>query len=127
MTDSGIDSPCPSEANHDEEAFEISRLSSYKGPSRLLHWGPLLAIGIISWISIFAVYCDLMYWPIHKTGGTMNLSLFLTWVGSKNCFTTINRSFVGNVVYTTCSINFLLLLFHCRYSWCSITIIRLAL
>ncbi|XP_067946949.1 palmitoyltransferase ZDHHC6-like isoform X2 [Watersipora subatra] len=54
--------------------------SSYSGPSRLLHWGPLIAIAIILWISIFTVYCDLMYWPVDTIGGAVNLIIFVTWV-----------------------------------------------
>ena len=57
-----------------------SRLSSYAGPRRLLHWGPLVAIAIILWISIFTVFCDLMYWPLDTKGGALNLGTFLTWV-----------------------------------------------
>lgn len=56
------------------------RYSSYSGPRRLFHWGPLIAIGIILWISIFTVYCDLMYYPVDSHGGLINLAVFVTWV-----------------------------------------------
>lgn len=66
----------PAKTNPEEDC----RYSSYSGPRRLLHWGPLIAIAIILWISIFTVYCDLMYWPVSSPGGTANLALFVTWV-----------------------------------------------
>lgn len=83
------------------------RYSSYAGPRRLLHWGPLIAICIILWITIFTVFCDLMYWPVDTKGGILNLGTFLTWVsectmngsGSDRHFVNLSQdsSFVNKV------------------------------
>ena len=66
-------------SNTDYEELDC-RMSSYAGPRRLLHWGPIVAIVITLWIAIFTVYCDLMYWPLDKDGGCVNLATFLLWV-----------------------------------------------
>lgn len=54
---------------------------SFERWRRLLHWGPLIAIGLVFYITSFAIYCDLMYWPpTSSVGGCLNLITFLTWV-----------------------------------------------
>ena len=46
----------------------------------LCHWGPLIALSLISIISSCTVYCSLLWWPIDTQGGIINLTIFLSWV-----------------------------------------------
>ena len=46
---------------------------------RMIHWGPLLALGVISCISISAIICGLQWWPIYTLGGAVNMAIFLMW------------------------------------------------
>ena len=46
---------------------------------RMLHWGPLLAISVISCISISTIICALQWWPVHTLGGAVNMIVFLMW------------------------------------------------
>jgi len=49
---------------------------------RVLHWGPLVAIGIIKWVSLATVYCSTMWWPpAGSVGGLAFLSSFLFFAG----------------------------------------------
>jgi len=46
--------------------------------SRLCHWGPLVALGIIKWVSLATVYSNTMYWPVSAGwGGIVNMLSFL--------------------------------------------------
>lgn len=52
------------------------------GLSRILHWGPMVAIGIIKWVSLTTVYCSTMWWPpADSLGGFLFLSGFLLFAG----------------------------------------------
>merc|ERR1712111_21611 len=48
--------------------------------SRLCHWGPLVALGIIKWVSLATVYSNTMYWPpMSGMGGIVNMISFLVF------------------------------------------------
>lgn len=52
------------------------------GLGRILHWGPLVAIGIIKWVSLTTVYCSSMWWPpADSIGGLAYLMAFLFFAG----------------------------------------------
>jgi len=52
------------------------------GLSRVLHWGPLVAIGIIKWVSLATIYCSTMWWPpAASLGGLAFLAAFLALAG----------------------------------------------
>lgn len=46
---------------------------------QLLHWGPIVALTIIFFISAATVNCLMMYWPLYTEGGTINFLVFLMW------------------------------------------------
>ncbi|XP_052759806.1 palmitoyltransferase ZDHHC6-like [Mya arenaria] len=46
---------------------------------QLFHWGPIVALSIIFFISYATIQCNLMYWPLHAHGGLINMAVFLTW------------------------------------------------
>ncbi|XP_014676703.1 PREDICTED: palmitoyltransferase ZDHHC6-like [Priapulus caudatus] len=47
---------------------------------QLLHWGPLLALFVITVISTTTINCILMYWPpLLSIGGFMHMSVFMGW------------------------------------------------
>lgn len=46
---------------------------------QLFHWGPILALGIIFFISWMTIQCDLMFWPLDTPGGLANMAVFLLW------------------------------------------------
>lgn len=42
--------------------------------SRICHWGPLVALGIIKWVSLATVYSNTMWWPPESGwGGLANM------------------------------------------------------
>jgi len=55
--------------------------------SRICHWGPIVALGIIKWVSLSTVYSCTMWWPPFDFaggggggwGGLVNLMAFLTF------------------------------------------------
>lgn len=54
---------------------------------RVFHWGPMVAIIIIKWVSLTTVYCNTMWWPPADTpGGLINMLLFLGF----SCLTTFH-------------------------------------
>ena len=62
---------------------------------QLIHWGPLIALGIISSVSTMAIQCDLMWWPpTSSVWAALNLIVFLSWIMlTLNNF--FNACFVG--------------------------------
>lgn len=55
--------------------------------SRVCHWGPLVAIGIVVWISLATVFSNTMVWPPMKSwGGMANMIGFL----ASSCLTTFH-------------------------------------
>lgn len=46
---------------------------------QLLHWGPLVALSIIFFISATTTNCLMMYWPLYTDRGTINFLVFLMW------------------------------------------------
>lgn len=45
---------------------------------RFLHWGPLIAIGIIKSITIMTLYMNAMWWPAERSfGGFLNQAIFV--------------------------------------------------
>jgi len=46
---------------------------------QLFHWGPIIALFIIFFISFATIQCDLMYWPLDSEGGLVNMGIFLMW------------------------------------------------
>ncbi|KAB0790303.1 hypothetical protein PPYR_15359 [Photinus pyralis] len=52
------------------------------GPfSRICHWGPLTALGIIKLITGVTLYCGSMWWPSTTWGGFFNTSFFMGMSG----------------------------------------------
>jgi len=50
--------------------------------SRVCHWGPVVAIGIIKWVSLATVYSNTMWWPPESGwGGLINMFTFLLFSG----------------------------------------------
>ncbi|XP_041363852.1 palmitoyltransferase ZDHHC6-like [Gigantopelta aegis] len=47
---------------------------------QLLHWGPIVALSVIFYISIATINCTLMWWPVTSFGGAVNFIIFLTWI-----------------------------------------------
>eukprot|EP00092_Neocalanus_flemingeri_P024016 GFUD01026050.1.p1 GENE.GFUD01026050.1~~GFUD01026050.1.p1 ORF type:complete len:392 (-),score=118.92 GFUD01026050.1:316-1491(-) len=35
----------------------------FSGLSRVFHWGPMVALGIIKWVTLITLYCNTMLWP----------------------------------------------------------------
>jgi len=55
---------------------------SKSGLRRLCHWGPLIALGIIKWVSLTTLYCCLMLWPPQASvWGACFLLAFLSCSG----------------------------------------------
>ena len=53
---------------------EISKLK------RILHWGPSLALSIITTISLCSINCILLWWPpLSSTWATVNMVVYLMW------------------------------------------------
>jgi len=49
---------------------------------RVCHWGPLVALGIIKWVSLVTVYCSAMLWPpLESLGGLVFMLTFLCCSG----------------------------------------------
>jgi len=49
---------------------------------RILHWGPLVATGIIKWVSCTTLYCGSMWWPpADSLGGLLYMLIFLSFAG----------------------------------------------
>lgn len=47
---------------------------------RFCHWGPIIAIGIVKWISLATVYSNTMWWPLESGwGAVVNMFVFLTF------------------------------------------------
>ena len=48
-----------------------------EGLWRMLHWGPLVAVIIIKWVTLATLYCSSMLWPpAHSLWGLVFTSLF---------------------------------------------------
>lgn len=65
-----------------QQQASSSSFISMKNIGTLCHWGPLIALSLISIISSVTVYCSLIWWPIDTQGGIINLTIFLSWVTS---------------------------------------------
>jgi len=49
---------------------------------RVCHWGPLVAITIIKWVTFVTVYCSSMWWPpAESIGGLLYMIIFLIFAG----------------------------------------------
>ena len=46
---------------------------------QLIHYGPIIALSIIFFISYATIKCDMMYWPLDTPGGLKNFCVFLVW------------------------------------------------
>jgi len=46
---------------------------------QLIHWGPIIALSIIFFISYTTFKSLFMYWPLHEEGGLINLGIYLLW------------------------------------------------
>ena len=46
---------------------------------QLIHYGPILALSIIFFISYATIKCNLMYWPLDYPGGLKHFCVFLLW------------------------------------------------
>lgn len=52
------------------------------GPfNRIIHWGPLIALGIIKCITGMMIHCCGMWWPYNTLGGFINIGCFLSLSG----------------------------------------------
>lgn len=52
--------------------------AAVSGIWRFIHWGPLIAIGIIKCVTLMTLYMNSMWWPPNLTlGGFLNQSVFL--------------------------------------------------
>ncbi|XP_018569970.1 palmitoyltransferase ZDHHC6 [Anoplophora glabripennis] len=52
------------------------------GPfTRICHWGPLTALGIIKFVTGMTMHCNSMLWPAHSAGSFLNSALFVTLSG----------------------------------------------
>ena len=48
-----------------------------EGLWRMLHWGPLVAVVIIKWVTLATLYCSSMLWPpAHSLWGLVFTSVF---------------------------------------------------
>jgi len=46
----------------------------------MCHWGPIVALGIIKWVSLSTVYSNTMWWPPESSwGGMANMIVFLVF------------------------------------------------
>uniref|UniRef100_A0A7I4YKH6 Palmitoyltransferase n=1 Tax=Haemonchus contortus TaxID=6289 RepID=A0A7I4YKH6_HAECO len=62
--------------------------------NRLLHWGPIVALGITFYIGVVSTYFAVLWWPLDFLGGFLNTAIFFIW----NYSTIVNltrASFVG--------------------------------
>lgn len=46
---------------------------------RLLHWGPIVALSIVSSISAFTILCHVEWWPLQTKGAFVDMFVFLLW------------------------------------------------
>lgn len=47
---------------------------------RLCHWGPVIALSVISICSTMAILDSIIwYWPLDTTGGSINFIMLLNW------------------------------------------------
>lgn len=47
---------------------------------RILHWGPLIALSVIAFISTCVVTCHLVWWPLKSYASVVNLSVLFGWL-----------------------------------------------
>lgn len=47
--------------------------------NQLLHFGPIIAIFLISFITISGLQCLLQWWPPTTLGGQIHIFVYLTW------------------------------------------------
>lgn len=47
---------------------------------RLCHWGPIIALSVISICSTMAILDSIIwYWPLDTTGGSINFIMLINW------------------------------------------------
>lgn len=47
---------------------------------RLCHWGPIIALSVITICSIMAILDSIIwYWPLDTTGGSINFIMLINW------------------------------------------------
>ncbi|CAH1176374.1 unnamed protein product [Phaedon cochleariae] len=52
------------------------------GPfSRICHWGPLTALGIIKLVTAMTIHCSNLWWPKDTFGGKLNVMVFISFSG----------------------------------------------
>ncbi|XP_056639609.1 palmitoyltransferase ZDHHC6 [Diorhabda sublineata] len=49
--------------------------------TRICHWGPLTALGIIKVITAMTIHCSNMWWPRNTIGGKINFFCFISFAG----------------------------------------------
>lgn len=55
------------------------KMGVFRIVKQLFHWGPIVALSIIGFISATTVHCVLMYWPLYTDGGIINFLVFMSW------------------------------------------------
>ena len=61
---------------------------------RLLHWGPILALTVITVISLSSINCMLQWWPPATFGGIINFSIYMFW-NVTTLYNFFHAAFVG--------------------------------
>ncbi|XP_078499907.1 palmitoyltransferase ZDHHC6 isoform X1 [Lissotriton helveticus] len=62
---------------------------------RLFHWGPIIALSVITICSIMAVIDSVLwYWPLDTTGGSLNFIMLINWT-VMILYNYFNAMFVG--------------------------------
>ncbi|XP_072399728.1 palmitoyltransferase ZDHHC6 [Diabrotica undecimpunctata] len=49
--------------------------------SKIVHWGPLTALGIIKIVTAMTIHCSNMWWPRSTIGGKLNFLVFVGFSG----------------------------------------------
>lgn len=60
-----------------EKKMDVWRI--LKKLRQLIHWGPIIALSIILFISLSTIKCMMMYWPLHAEGGIINFAIYMVW------------------------------------------------
>ena len=50
---------------------------------QLLHFGPIIAIFLILFITISGFHCLVQWWPVNTTGGLIHAIIYCTWWQNK--------------------------------------------
>ena len=94
------------------------------GLRRLLHWGPILALTVITVISLSSFNCILQWWPPFTIGGIINIAIYMFW-NVTTLYNFFHAAFVGPgyvalgwkpvcIMFMSCLLHLLCIKVNCR-------------